>query len=188
MEKRLYNKVCIITGTGGSIGRETALYFAKAGALIVGCDVNEAAGKDTEEIVRRGGGEIVSYLPANLSDSIVCREVVDLAVKTYGRIDVLFNNAAKAYFNWLEDITDEEWHRSTADEGDLVLFLTRAAWPNLKKTQGCVINTASVNAYATFKTYGSIAHSTAKAGILAMTRNLAKEGSPFQVRANSISP
>jgi len=188
MERRLNNKVCIITGTGGSIGRETALYFAKEGALIVGCDVNEAAGRETEEIIRRAGGEMVSYLPANLSDSTVCRQVVQLALQTFGRIDVLFNNAAKAYFNWLEDITDDEWRRSMADEVDLVLFLTRAAWPHLKKSHGCVINTASVNAYATFKTYGSIAHSTAKAGILAMTRNLAKEGSAFQVRVNSISP
>lgn len=188
MNKRLNDKVCIITGTGGSIGRETALYFAKEGARIVGCDVNEAAGKETEELIRQAGGEMVSYLPANLSDSSVCLKVVELALQTFGRIDVLFNNAAKAYFNWLEGITDEEWHRSMADEIDLVLFLTRAAWPSLKKTQGCVINTASVNAYVTFKTYGSIAHSTAKAGILAMTRNLAKEGSAFQVRVNSISP
>jgi len=188
MKRRLDKKVCIITGTGGSIGRETALYFAKEGARIVGCDINEAAAMETEEMVIRAGGEMVSYVPANLSDSAVCREVVDLAIKTYGQIDALFNNAARAYFNWLEDITDEEWHRNTADEVDLVLFLTRAAWPYLKKTQGCVINTASVNAYVTFKTYGSIAHSTAKAGILAMTRNLAKEGSAFQVRVNSISP
>jgi NAD(P)-dependent dehydrogenase (short-subunit alcohol dehydrogenase family) len=188
MKKRLHNKVCIITGSGGGIGRETALFFAKEGAKIVGCDVNEAAGLETEEMIIRAGGEMVSYLPANLSNSTVCREVVGLALEAFGRIDVLFNNAARAYFNWLEDITDEEWHRNTADEVDLVLFLTRAAWPHLKKTQGCVINTASVNAYVTFKTYGSIAHSTAKAGILAMTRNMAKEGSAFQVRVNSISP
>jgi NAD(P)-dependent dehydrogenase (short-subunit alcohol dehydrogenase family) len=188
MTKRLNNKVCIITGTGGSIGRETALYFAKEGARIVGCDDNQAAGKETEEIIRRAGGEMVSFLPGNLSDSAVCRKVVELALQTFGRIDVLYNNAAKPYFNWLEDITDEEWHHSMADEVDLVLFMTRAAWPYLKKTRGCVINTASVSAYATFRTFGTIAHSTAKAGILAMTRNLAKEGSPFQVRANSISP
>jgi NAD(P)-dependent dehydrogenase (short-subunit alcohol dehydrogenase family) len=188
MNKRLNNKVCLITGTGGSIGRETALYFAKEGARIVGCDVNEAAGKETEDLVRQAGGEMVSYLPANLGDSSVCLKVVELALESFGKIDVLFNNAAKSYFNWLEDITDAEWHRSMADEVDLVLFLTRAAWPSLKKTHGCVINTASVNAYCTFKTYGSIAHSTAKAGILAMTRNLAKEGSAFQLRVNSISP
>jgi NAD(P)-dependent dehydrogenase (short-subunit alcohol dehydrogenase family) len=188
MTKRLNGKVCLITGTGGSIGRETALKFAEEGARIVGCDFNESGGKETEEIVRKAGGEMVSFLPANLSDSSVCRKVVDLALKTFGRIDVLFNNAAKAYFNWLEDITDEEWHRSMSDEVDLVLFMTRSVWPFLKKTQGCVINTASVSAYATFRTFGTIAHSTAKAGILAMTRNLAREGSSFQVRANSISP
>src|SRR5476651_1379891 len=140
MKKRLNNKVCIITGTGGSIGRETALYFAKEGARIVGCDINEAAGKETEEIIRQAGGEIVSFLPANLSNSTICREVVQLALQAFGRIDVLLNNSAKPYFNWLEDITDEEWHQSMADELDQILFMTRAAWPYLKETQGCVIN------------------------------------------------
>jgi NAD(P)-dependent dehydrogenase (short-subunit alcohol dehydrogenase family) len=188
MTARLKSKACIITGTGGSVGRETALYFAKEGARIVGCDENEAAGKETEEIIRRAGGEMVSFLPANLSDSSVCRKVVELALQTFDRIDVLYNIASKPYFSWLEDITDEEWHRSLADEVDLVLFMTRAAWPYLKKTRGCVINTGSISAYATFRTFGTIAHSTAKAGILALTRNLAKEGSSFQFRANSISP
>ena len=188
MKKRLSNKVCIITGTGGSIGRETAIYFAQEGARIVGCDTNEAEGNETEELVLRAGGEIVSYLPANLSSSATCREVVQLALQAFGRIDALVINSVQPYFNWLEDISDEEWHQSMADELDMVLFMARAAWPYLKETHGCVVNISSISAYATFKTFGSIAHSTAKAGILALTRNLAKEGSAFQVRANSISP
>ena len=63
-------------------------------------------------------------------------------MREYGRIDVLFNNAAMAYFNWLEDITNEEWNRDLREEIDLVFFLTRAAWPYLKASHGVVVNTA----------------------------------------------
>jgi NAD(P)-dependent dehydrogenase (short-subunit alcohol dehydrogenase family) len=114
--------------------------------------------------------------------------LVDFAVRTFGRIDVLFNNAAMAYFNWLEDITDEEWDRNRRDEVDLVFFLTRAAWPYLKKSRGTVVNTASLTAWLSFKNLGALAHTTAKAGIVAMTRQLAMEGRVHGIRANSISP
>jgi NAD(P)-dependent dehydrogenase (short-subunit alcohol dehydrogenase family) len=78
-------------------------------------------------------------------------------VKTYGRIDVLFNNAAKAYFNWVEDITGDEWHRNRRDDVDLVFYLTHAAWPHLKASHGVVVNTASLNASLSFKNLGSLA-------------------------------
>jgi NAD(P)-dependent dehydrogenase (short-subunit alcohol dehydrogenase family) len=59
-------------------------------------------------------------------------EGAQLALGTYGRVDVLFNLAAVSYFNWLQDITDEEWDRARRDEVDLVFYLTREAWPHLK--------------------------------------------------------
>ena len=131
---------------------------------------------------------MVSLQPCQLSTPAGCQALVDLAVRTFGRIDVLFNNAAMAYFNWLEDITDDEWSRDLREEVDLVFFLTRAAWPHLKASHGVVVNTASLNALLSFKTLPSLAHSTAKAGIIAMTRQLAMEGREHGIRANSISP
>jgi len=109
-------------------------------------------------------------------------------VRTFSRIDVLFNNAAMAYFNWLEDISDEEWDRNRRDEVDLVFYLTRAAWPHLKTSRGVVVNTASLTASMSFKNLPSLAHTTAKAGIIGMTRQLAMEGREHGIRANSISP
>ena len=70
--------------------------------------------------------------PCDLSQAADCQALVDLAVKTYGRVDVLFNNAAMAYFNWIEDISDEEWDRNRREEVDLVFYLTRAAWRHLR--------------------------------------------------------
>ena len=185
---RLSGKVCVITGTGGSIGRAAAVAFAREGASVVGCDLNVDASEATVKMVRGQGGTMVSVQPCQITKPADCQALVDLAVHTFGRIDVLFNNAAMAYFNWLEDITNEEWNRDLREEIDLVFFLTRAAWPYLKASHGVVVNTASLNALMSFKTLPSLAHTTAKAGIIGMTRQLAMEGREHGIRANSISP
>jgi NAD(P)-dependent dehydrogenase (short-subunit alcohol dehydrogenase family) len=188
VSNRLAGKVCIVTGTGGSIGREAALTFAREGASVVGCNLLVDDAEETVDRVRAAGGRMVSLQPCDLSAPAGCQAVVDHAVRTFGRIDVVFNNAAMAHFNWLEDISDEEWDRNRREEVDLVFFLTRAAWPHLKASRGVVVNMASVNAWMGFKTLPSLAHSTAKAGIIAMTRQLAMEGRSHGIRANSISP
>jgi NAD(P)-dependent dehydrogenase (short-subunit alcohol dehydrogenase family) len=185
---RLAQKVCLITGTGGSIGREAALAFAREGALVVGCDVDPQAAKVTLELVRSEGGAMASMHPCDLTSPSACQALVELAIRTFGRLDVLFNNAAMAHFNWLEDITDEEWDQDRRGEVDLVFYLTRAAWPHLKVSHGTVVNMASLNASLSFKTLPSLAHTTAKAGIIGMTRQLAMEGREHGIRTNSISP
>jgi NAD(P)-dependent dehydrogenase (short-subunit alcohol dehydrogenase family) len=184
----LEGKVCVVTGTGGSIGREAALLFAREGALVVGCGLHVEDTEATVDAVRQAGGKMVSLQPCDLSKPGASQALVDLAVGSFGRIDVLFNNAAMAYFNWLEDISNEEWERNHREEVDLVFYLTRAAWPYLKKSHGVVVNTASLTALISFKNLGSLAHTTAKAGIIGMTRQLAMEGREFGIRANSISP
>jgi NAD(P)-dependent dehydrogenase (short-subunit alcohol dehydrogenase family) len=188
MSTRLSGKVCVITGTGGSMGRAAALAFAREGASVVGCDLDVDSAEATVQMVRREGGTMESLQPCRLGLAAECRALVDFAVGTFGRIDVLFNNAAMAYFNWLEDITDEEWDRNRREEVDLVFYLTRAAWPHLKSSRGVVVNTASLTALMSFKNLGSLAHTTAKAGIIGMTRQLAMEGREHGIRANSISP
>jgi len=185
---RLAGKVCVITGTGGSVGRQTAMTFAREGACVVGCDVNVDAGGATVEVVRRDGGTMESLHPCDLTLPADCRALVEFAIKTFGHLDVLFNNAAMAHFNWLEDITDEEWDRDRREEVDLVFYLTRAAWPHLKSGRGVVVNMASLNASLSFKPLPSLAHTTSKAGIVGMTRQLAMEGREHGIRANSISP
>src|ERR1700758_4314625 len=188
MSPRLLGKVCVITGTGGSMGRAAAMTFAREGASVVGCDLNVDAAEATVATVREAGGTMVSLQPCQLTNPADCQALVDLAVRTFGRIDVLFNNAAMAYFNWLEDISDAEWDRNRREEVDLVFYLTRAAWPHLKASRGVVVNTASLNALLSFKGHASLAHTTAKAGIIGMTRQLAMEGREYGIRANSISP
>jgi NAD(P)-dependent dehydrogenase (short-subunit alcohol dehydrogenase family) len=170
------------------MGRAAALGFAREGASVVGCDIAVKSAQATVDEVRSAGGAMVSKHPCHLDDPADCQALVELAIRTYGRVDVLFNLAATAYFNWLADITDEEWDRARWGEVDLVFYLTRVAWPHLKATRGVVVNMASLNASLSFKILPSLAHTTNKAGIVAMTRQLAMEGSEHGIRANSISP
>jgi NAD(P)-dependent dehydrogenase (short-subunit alcohol dehydrogenase family) len=188
MSRRLDGKVCIVTGTGGSMGRATALTFAREGASVVGCDVAVEDAEETVALVRAAGDEMVSVQPCRLDDPIDCTKLVELAVSEFGRIDVLFNLAARSHFHRLEDFTDEEWAAARRDEVDLVFYLTRAAWPHLKNSRGVVLNMASLNGSLSFKLLPSLAHTTNKAAIIGMTRQLALEGSEHGIRVNSVSP
>jgi NAD(P)-dependent dehydrogenase (short-subunit alcohol dehydrogenase family) len=188
MSGRLSEKVCVVTGTGGSMGRATAVTFAREGALLVGCDVAVEPAEETVETVRAAGGEMVSLQPCRLSDPAECTKVVELAMQTFGRIDVLFNLAGKSHFGLIEDVTDEDWDAARRDEVDLIFYLTRAAWPHLRESSGVVVNMASLNGQLSFKSLASLSHTTNKAGIMGMTRQLAMEGSEHGIRVNSISP
>jgi NAD(P)-dependent dehydrogenase (short-subunit alcohol dehydrogenase family) len=188
MPGRLSEKVCVVTGTGGSMGRAAALTFAREGALLVGCDVAVEPAEETLQAVRAAGGQMVSLQPSRLGDPAECAKLVELAVSEFGRIDVLYNLAARSHFHRLEDFTDEEWRAAQQDEIDLVFYLTRAAWPHLKTSRGVVVNMASLNGSLSFKLLPSLAHTTNKAAIIGMTRQLALEGSEHGIRVNSVSP
>jgi NAD(P)-dependent dehydrogenase (short-subunit alcohol dehydrogenase family) len=89
---------------------------------VVGCGLNVNDAETSVEAVRAAGGTMVSLQRCDLSMPVDCQALVDLAVRTFERIDVLFNNAAMAYFNWLEDISNEEWDRNPREEVDLVFY------------------------------------------------------------------
>jgi NAD(P)-dependent dehydrogenase (short-subunit alcohol dehydrogenase family) len=188
MPGRLSDKVCVVTGTGGSMGRATALTFAREGASVVGCDLAVEPAEETVELVRAGGGEMVSMQPCRLTHPADCAALVDLAIQTFGKIDVLFNLAGRSHFGRVEDVTDEDWDAARRDEVDLIFYPTRAAWPHLISTSGVVVNMASLNGQLSFKSLASLSHTTNKAAILGMTRQLAMEGSEHGIRVNSISP
>jgi NAD(P)-dependent dehydrogenase (short-subunit alcohol dehydrogenase family) len=185
---RLAGKVCVITGTGGSMGRASALTFARERASVVGCDVDVEAAEATRKMVHAAGGEMISLQPCVLSDPADCGRLVELALSEFGQIDVLFNLAGRSHFGLIEDVSDNDWDAARRDEVDLIFYLTRAAWPYLKSSTGVVVNMASLNGQLSFKSLASLSHTTNKAAISAMTRQLAMEGSTHGIRVNSISP
>ena len=148
MAGRLAGKVCLITGTGGSIGRATALTFARQGAAVVGCDVGVEDAEQTAALVHGAGGSMVSLQPCLLDDPTECAKLVDLALREFGRLDVVFNLAGRAHFGELENVSDGDWDAARRDEVDLIFYLTRAAWPHLKASRGVVVNMASLGSSA----------------------------------------
>ena len=112
MPGRLKDKVCIITGTGSGMGRAAALLFCAEGAKVVGCDLSDESAEAMLRDARRSGGAMVSLQPADLAQQSHCEAVVALAVQTFGGIDVVYNNAATAYFGWMDQITFEEFTRT----------------------------------------------------------------------------
>jgi len=188
MPGRLAGKVCIVTGTGGSMGRATALRFGQEGALVVGCDVAVEPAEETVALVKAAGGEMVSLQPCVVSDPADCGRLVELAISEFGRIDVLFNLAGRSHLGLVERVTDEDWEAAHRDEVDVIFYPTRAAWPHLISSSGVVVNMASLNGQLSFKSLASLSHTTNKAAILGLTRQLAMEGGEHVTRVNPISP
>jgi len=193
---RLDGKVAIITGTAGGQGRAAALLFAREGARIVGCDVarphpadGNSATDDTAHMVRAAGGEMTSLIPCDLTLAADAERLVRCAIDTYGRVDILYNNAAKAEFAWFGDMSPEQFWTGLRNELDPVLLPTKAVWPHfVEQGSGVVINTASMSATKVFEVLPSIAHTAAKAAVQGFTKHLAYEGSLHNIRVNSVSP
>lgn len=171
MVDRLAGKLAVVTGAATGIGAGVAEAFREAGAQVVGIDL---AGADHA---------------CNLTDEAAVAALFQQIGKAHGRIDILVNAAAFAVFAWIEDMSYTDWKRTLASELDIVFLPTRAAWPHLRASGAAsVINFASANAYHALPGSAALAHCAGKGGVLAMTRQLAMEGAPHAIRANTISP
>lgn len=189
MTGRLEGKRCLITGTGGGIGRASALWFAKEGAQIIGCDINAERAEITQQMVRDAGGTMDTMCPVDLTEMKGCERLVNFALERMGGFDVLFNNAAMAYFGWMEDYSEEDFRRTLTEETTIVFLLCKAAWPHMVERKNIsIVNIASASAHQPNMAVPGIAHTAAKGAVWSMTRQLAMEGAKHQIRCNSISP
>jgi NAD(P)-dependent dehydrogenase (short-subunit alcohol dehydrogenase family) len=194
-EGRLAGRVAFISGTAGGQGRAAALLFAAEGATVYGCDVNDAGGEETVELVRAAGGEMASAHPLDLTEEDGPRRWVQEGIARFGRIDILYNNASTAIMRRL-DAPDawSSWRHTIRGELDLVFACTIAAWPHLvAQGAGTIVNISSTAALRglplPIDAAGSCAaHSAAKAGVLALTRQTAAEGAPHGIRCNAVLP
>jgi NAD(P)-dependent dehydrogenase (short-subunit alcohol dehydrogenase family) len=187
--ERLRGRVAIVTGSGGSIGRAACLRFADEGALVIGCDHDEAGAKETLREVRVAGGTMLSVHPCDLTDPAAMDAVTEQALDRFGRIDILYNNAAMAHFEPFDTLNADAFRRVLRDELEISFHGCKSVWPVMQRQGGGVIlNTASVSGLIGYRVVPGLAHSTAKAGILGMTRHLAMEGAPHRIRVNAVSP
>jgi NAD(P)-dependent dehydrogenase (short-subunit alcohol dehydrogenase family) len=188
MIPRLDGKVALITGTGGGQGRAAAQYFARAGAHVVGCDINADSNRETAGLVRASGGRITTMSPVNLGNRQDAQNWVDLAAAIEGRIDVLYNNAAAMRVGAIDVVSYEDWDFTMRNEIDLVFTVIKRAWRHLQREGGVIINIASIAATHSPKAVSATAHNTAKGAIVSLSRALAVEGGPHNIRVVCISP
>lgn len=184
---RLDGKVVLITGTGGGQGRAASLLFSAAGAVVVGCDINDVTNEETAALVRQNGGTM-DAATVDVGDSEQVRTWVEDAAKAHGRIDVVYNNASHARLVPFGEMTVEDWRETLRCGLDSVFHVTRAAWSYLVESRGVVINIASVSGHSGSAAAPQTAHCASKGGVLAFTKQLAVEGAPLGVRVVSISP
>jgi meso-butanediol dehydrogenase / (S,S)-butanediol dehydrogenase / diacetyl reductase len=186
---KLAGKVALISGTGSGIGRAAALEFAAQGARVAGCDVNVTNAAQTERLVKEAGGEMLSFAPADLSESEIAAAWVDAAIAEYGGIDILYNNASAMRNAPFNEISDEDWYFTIQNELHVVYHPTRAAWPHLiARGGGAVINMASISARYGAMFVEQAPHGAAKGAVLALTKHLCGAGGRHGIRVNAISP
>src|SRR5580704_14480390 len=125
---RLDGKRVLISGTGGGIGRATALLCAREGAHVVGCDLNAETSAETVELARASGGRMDALAPVDLASEEGARRWIDHAAALAGGIDVLVNNASAIRFGPIDGLSFADWSFTIRNELDIVFLVTRAAW------------------------------------------------------------
>jgi NAD(P)-dependent dehydrogenase (short-subunit alcohol dehydrogenase family) len=190
MGERLKGKVAVVTGAGGlGIGQGCALCFAREGADVVGCDVDQVGADETLALARAEGLSYESYV-ADLTDPAAHDRLMAFAAERFGGIDILVTAAAFVEFAPIEKMDYEtQWKRTLQGELDLVFLSCKAVWPYMvERGGGSIINIASANAYVALPGAGAVAHCATKGGVFAMTKQIASDGAPYNIRANTISP
>jgi NAD(P)-dependent dehydrogenase (short-subunit alcohol dehydrogenase family) len=186
---RLEGKVALITGAASGIGREAAVLFAAEGACVVAVDVDEKGGRESVATIERAGGKAI-FVKADVSKSDDCREMVAAAERTYGRLNVLFNNAGIMLGADDDAVATAEdvWERTMAVNARGVFLGCKHGIPALRRAGGgSIINTASFVAVLGAAT-PQIAYTASKGAVLAMTRELAVIHARENIRVNALCP
>ena len=181
----LAGKVALITGAASGQGRAAGLLFGAQGARVVVADVNDEGAAETVKMLEEQGSEgLAVHADVSVRDDVDA--MVAATVERYGRLDVLYNNAAVQMSGRLVECTEADWDLTIATNLSAIFWACRAALPHLLEGDGgSIINTAST--LGLIGSEGYAAYGAAKAGLVLLTKQLAVEYGPA-VRANVIAP
>ncbi|WP_106497888.1 SDR family NAD(P)-dependent oxidoreductase [Lentibacillus sp. Marseille-P4043] len=182
---RLKNKIAIVTGGGGDIGRTTALRFAEEGAQVMVSDISEEAGLETVNIIRETGGKS-EFICTDMTNPKDVENMVQGTIDTFGRIDILYNNAGvNADEKKIPDVSLEEWQKVIDINLTGVFLGMKYAIPWMESGSS-IVNTASIAGIKGQKLVS--AYSASKSSVMALTKTAATEFGRKNIRVNAVAP
>ncbi len=183
---QLSGKVALITGGASGIGRATALLFAREGAAVALADVNVDAGKRVADEIAQSGGRAF-FEPVNVTQSADCRRLVERAIREFGQIDILFNNAGIIRRATILDLSENDWDRVMAVNVKSIYLLAREIIPHMQKAGGgTIINTAS--GWGLAGGAKAAVYCASKGAVVLLTKAMAIDHGPQKIRVNCICP
>ncbi|MFZ3170084.1 MAG: 3-oxoacyl-ACP reductase FabG [Candidatus Methanoperedens sp.] len=183
---RVKDKVVIITGGGSGIGKETGILFAKEGAKVVIADVNEKGGAETVESIKNAGGEAF-FARLDVSNREQAKQVVKETIAKYGRLDVLINNAGIIQDALVVKMTEEQWDKVININLKGPFNCIQAVVEQMiSQGSGVILNISSI--VALYGNVGQTNYAATKAGLVGMTKTLAKELGKKGIRVNAVAP
>ncbi|MCH2210916.1 MAG: SDR family oxidoreductase [Fuerstiella sp.] len=181
----LSGHVVIVTGAGSGIGKETALLAAREGASVVVAEVDPEKGMAADNEILESGGQSI-FIKTDVADEVCVAAMVAQTLEAFGRVDSLVNNAGIDLEGPTTSFSQENWKRVIDVNLGGTFLCSRACLPALRRQGGSIVNIASV--HASFGFAGAAAYDASKGGMVSLTRSLAVENAPDQVRVNAICP
>jgi NAD(P)-dependent dehydrogenase (short-subunit alcohol dehydrogenase family) len=186
MTARFTSKAIIVTGAGNGMGRASALAFAREGGAVAVADIDEADGQATvQQIADAGGRAIFVHCDVTRADDV--KRLVEETVAAFGGVDVLHNNAGVVKYGTVVDMPEEDWDRVIAINLKGAFLTCKYAIPEMRKRGGgAIVNTASVQAFATQQQVA--AYSASKGAMVSFTMTVALDHAAENIRCNCIAP
>jgi meso-butanediol dehydrogenase / (S,S)-butanediol dehydrogenase / diacetyl reductase len=184
---RFPEKVAIVTGGAGGVGRALVRTLSREGAAVVVADVSADGCRSLVAEIESTGGGAITFVAGDLRDRAHCERVVGETVERFGGIDILFNNAGIIPRGTILETSDDMWHAAFDVNLNAMFYLCRAVIPRMKERGGgAIVNTSSV--WGVYPGPGHIAYCTSKGAVASFTKSLGRDHAPDGIRVNAVCP